>query len=83
MFPTMHGIEEICRDQSMARHFYHIELRGTKATNTYPIKGLDIHDDLAEQREGLVEDLIFISLVDENPEHMVRINSNLDQVIKN
>lgn len=81
-FPTVHVIEEICKDQSLACHCYHIVLRGTKITNTYPIEGLYTCDDLAKQQGEPVKDLIFVSLVDENQEHIVRIGSNLDEVTK-
>lgn len=48
----VHRIEKVCGDQDLAHHYYHIALRGTKATNAYPIEGLDTHDKLTEQQEN-------------------------------
>lgn len=77
-FLMVHGIREIYGDQSLVCHCYRINLQGNKATNAYPIEGLDIHDDLAKQWGELVEDLIPISLADGNPRHTIKISSNLD-----
>lgn len=46
------------------------------------MEGLDSCNDLAKQRGEPTEDLISITLVDENPKHTVKIGSNLHQVIK-
>lgn len=66
----------------MARHCYNIELQGKKAIDDYPVKGLDAWDDLTEWQGEPVEDLIPLSLTNRNPEYMVRIGSNMDQVIQ-
>lgn len=79
----MHGVGEVCGDQGLVCHFYYSALQGTKITDTYPVEGLDTHDDLTKQQEEPTKDLIFVPLADRNPEHIVRINSNLDQVTKN
>ena len=81
-FPTTHGIEEICRDQNLVRYCYHISLQEAKTVETYPIEGLDTHDELAKTRDEPIEDLIPILLEDGNKEHTVQIRSNLDQVTK-
>ena len=46
------------------------------------MEGLDIHDKLVEEHGEPIEDLISVSLVDGNPEHMIQIKSNLDQIMK-
>lgn len=57
-------------------------LHGAKIADTYPIKCLDTHGDLVEQQGKSIKDLIFVPLVDGNPEHVVQISSNLDQVTR-
>lgn len=67
----------------MAHHYYHIKLRGTKVAFAYPVEGLDTCDDLVKQWEKPVEYLIPIPLADGNPECIVWLGPNLDQVTKN
>lgn len=78
-FLTIHGIGKIHGDQSLACHYYPIELQGNKTADAYLIEGLDTCDDLVEQWGELAEDLIPIPLADGNPEHVVWIGSNLDE----
>lgn len=82
-FSMAHKIGKVHGDQNLAHHYYHIVLQGTKAVDAYLVEGLDTHDELAEQQGESIEDLISIPLADGNPEHMVWIGSNLDQVTKN
>ena len=81
-FHTTHEIGEICGDQNLMRHCYHISLQGAKTAETYPVEGLDIRDELANTWGESIEDLIHIFLEDGNKEHTVRIESNLDQITK-
>ena len=60
------GVREVCKDQDLAHHYYNIVLQGARPIESYSIDGLDICDELAEEHRELVEDLIFIPLVDGN-----------------
>lgn len=78
-----HRIGEVHGDHGLECHCNHIVLRGTKIVIAYPVKGMDIHDDLAKQRGKSIEDLISVPLVDGNSKYAIQIGSNQDQVTKN
>ena len=52
---------------------------GVGPSKTYPLDGLDVRDELLEERGNLMEDLEMIALEDGNKDHTVQIHSNLDQ----
>lgn len=83
MFLIVYGIREVCEDQDLAYHYYHITLWGVETANIYLIEGLDTHNELAKQQEEPAKGLISIPLLDRNEEHRIWIRSNLNQVIKN
>lgn len=64
-FPTLHGVKEVHRNQALVRQCYLVN-RNVKPSNTFPVKGLDTRDELAEKKE-IVEDVVVIFLHDGNP----------------
>ena len=77
-FPTGHEIGEVRGDQALARYCYSIALQKSGQPNLCPVAGLDVHDDLAEERDKPKEDLVVVFLDDGNTEHVVQIDSSSD-----
>ena len=48
-FLTSYGIEEVRRDQALARHCYSNALQKEAQSDPYSIDGLDVCDDFAEE----------------------------------
>ena len=44
--------------------------------------GLDVHDDLTEEQGEPINDLVIVSLNDGNKDHIVQINSNLREEVR-
>ena len=71
---------QLCGDQAVAKQCYLVahQARQTHVHSHIPIDGLDVRDELAEERGKPVEDLMAVPLEDGNPDHFFQIGLELD-----
>lgn len=80
-FPTIHGVGEVYRNQTLARQCY-LVFRWIKSPSIFLVKGLNTIDELTEERGELAKDLLTIPLNAKNPQHIIQIGSTPGKVAK-
>ncbi|KAG1330243.1 hypothetical protein COCNU_02G002110 [Cocos nucifera] len=80
-FPTSCGIRKIRGDQALAKHYYSIALQKGGHPDPCQVDGLDVCDDLTEERGEPMEDLMVVLQNDGNIEHTVQIGFNLGEEV--
>ncbi|XP_077249071.1 uncharacterized protein LOC143888492 [Tasmannia lanceolata] len=82
-FITPRGLGKVKGDQIRSRECYVTALKGKRLPEAMPIEMLDLRDEAQAVVSKPVEELVHISLYEDQAEKTVQIGSSLDEEVKN